>query len=744
MNVIRLKLQNYLSFKDEEINFQDRNGIYLVIGKNDETVDESDGNGSGKTSFISAIRFAIGGRIRGEFSKDLNNEDIIHKNNNDEIEGKCIVEVDCESGENLYRIVRTVSVSGQVLELFVSKDGNEWTCISLKAGISRRTGKRESGITRTQEKINTVLGFDDTLFTNSAYFEQANIDTFARGSIGEKDDIFKSAIGLSKWDDYTSMMKDDLSSLVTFEKQKLAVLEDLGEIKELVGALENAQMVVTEAMENKNNLKKLILKKEAAVSVLAKRCDKIRLECEKRREQLVDSQTKLVEAKTNLIKQQETKKKLADAIKETKILMQNTSENLERQKEIGIGLNNELQSLAKPKKTREEILSYIDQYKATEIELLTKISVCKSQIKNIRDAICPLGLECESCTEESKIPLIDAETVLLEKYTSNLNSIRVKLDYVENMLHTLSSIEGLTRQLDGVREKYNILKASRSSYNDRFKESREWYNDICSDITKTTTIIEQLTQGANEDQLHELVEQKRQYLADKTKNEDELNYMVTLLDDYSDTLQSAQLDAREIENKIVKHKTLTKEFNEIQDRKSVTKKAIWVCSKDIPHILISQAIPEIQYHVRDFTYALSDGRIDMEFRMTRDLKTKVAGATQEINAFDPWVCVDGRWLKYPQTSGGERARIDVAIHLGWVCFMATRSTSRIETLFLDEVGSALDKSGIEKLVSLLHKIQVQYSFKKIFFITQNSDAKKLIDNVIQITKTAHGSKAIFI
>ena len=63
-----------------------------------------------------------------------------------------------------------------------------------------------------------------------------------------------------------------------------------------------------------------------------------------------------------------------------------------------------------------------------------------------------------------------------------------------------------------------------------------------------------------------------------------------------------------------------------------------------------------------------------------------------------------------------------------------------ETLWLDEVGAALDKAGVERFVEIVKEIQDEYGFKKVFNITQNVEMKRLIDKHILVTKTNDGSQ----
>ena len=745
MKLLRMKLQNYLSFKDEEIVFGDKPSLYLITGRNDETVDEEDNNGSGKTAFISAPRFAIWGKQRGQFSKDLNLEDIIHKNENDEIAGKCIVEVDCDVGGTIYRITRTVATTGQSLELYSSVDGNEWACLTLKAGISRQTGKRESGITRTQERINTVFMCDDNLFSNSAYFEQANIDVFARGSLTEKDNVFKSAIGLSKWGDYALLMKDDLSKLTGDEKIKEALLADVGDIEKLKSAIADAkdcsQNIRVSIKEVESNIAKLTAK----LSNARKTVSKLELKYNISKKKFEVHEENLQERIPRLRKLENYAYELENKIKKASDTISLKKSKLSEIKSFGVDLNHMLEDIKLPDKDLDFYTDKYEKLKKKQVELATRRLILRERIDGISEAtLCPLGIECNSLKEDEKEKLVSGindQIAVLEDSDAKINELYMAV---------LKQIE-LYREYNHIKTKIQNARTEYRTIVSELKLMTDTRRDDNAQLESTKEDIEILKSKISEDKEAMTGRDKLEDTANRIKG---LNILVgetemaieNSKNDYSilnEELRDSEVGMSVMADKLSKYSKVEGELIQLQDRKKVIKEAIFVTSKDIPHILISQAIPEIQYHIRDFVYELSGGRIDTEFRMVKELKSKVAGSSNEVNAFDPWVCIDGRWLKYQQTSGGERARVDVAIHLGWVCFMVSRSNIKIETLFLDEVGAALDKNGIEKLVELLKQIMETYSINKIFYVTQSPDVKKLIDDRIQITRTSSGSKVVF-
>ena len=744
MNVIRVKLVNYLSFKTEEIKFdKDKDGIFLVTGRNDENADTTDQNGAGKTAFISAFRFAISGKSRGQFTKDLVNEDVIYKDENDEVASKCVVETDVHVRDAYYRINRQVKSNGsQNLEFYTSSDNENWISLTLKADISKRTGKRESGITRTQERIYSVFGFDDEMFCNSAYFEQANIDTFARGTLAEKDNIFKSAIGISKWTDYTLLMRDDLSELTASEKAKVILLDDIGDIDELKCARNDARDLLTDLDEKIIAGQSYFDEKAKTLQTTANKMDKLVQKKFESELKLSNQESELANVLSYWSKITKWLDNTKNELEISKVRRDDTLTKIHNLKNHGVSLNAKLVKLKKPKESMETLEAQWDKYKHSEVTANAQIVVLSDSISDLEDAECPLGLSCVELTESKVEKLILGHRKKIKGHQAEIQQARQAIDSVDKKTATLRTIAALESELCDMR----------TIYADTVKLEKTL-------LKKNITLFTSISKTQEEaDNLSDKIDEIKLAIADsvESKLQDKINDISTCISEMKISLIRAeknlacikeektevQHELKSMEQKYARHTVIKSEFDAIQNRKRIIKDAMFVVGKDIPHVLLSQSIPEVQDYVQEFIAKLSDSRIDMEFRMIKGLKTKTKGETQEANAFDPWACIDGRWLKYQQTSGGERARIDVAIHLGWVCFKASRCTN-IETLFLDEVGAALDKTGISKLIELLIEIMDTYGFKKIFYITQNPDAKKLLDNRIEVVKTADGSKVRF-
>ena len=125
MNVLKIKAKNYLSFKSLDLDLTDKDGTFLIIGRNSENVDDTEGNGSGKTSFASLVTYAFYGRCRGNFDKELHNEDIIF--------------IDVKNAQSIVKAVKKL------------EDDSELQSKLIKNGLTK-----VSGITREVQAKNIV------------------------------------------------------------------------------------------------------------------------------------------------------------------------------------------------------------------------------------------------------------------------------------------------------------------------------------------------------------------------------------------------------------------------------------------------------------------------------------------------------------------------------------------------------------------------------------------------------------
>jgi exonuclease SbcC len=172
---IKLALRNFMPYRDDvpPLNFT---GVHIASICGD--------NGSGKSSLIDAMTWALWGRTRAK-----SDDDLIHTG-----QTETQVEFDFAVGQQVYRVIRQHAkpksrrASGQSsLDLFIASNG---------------TFKPISGdrITETQRKIIDILHMDYDTFINSAYLRQGHADQFTVAKPAERKGVLASILGLSLYD----------------------------------------------------------------------------------------------------------------------------------------------------------------------------------------------------------------------------------------------------------------------------------------------------------------------------------------------------------------------------------------------------------------------------------------------------------------------------------------------------------------------------------------------------------------
>ena len=199
---VRLKLRNFMPYSGDvpELLFT---GIHTACISGE--------NGSGKSSIIDAMTWALWGKTRAK-----SDDDLIHQGEN-EME----VEFDFKMQDELYRIVRKYSrsrsqrTSGKgTLDLFVY---NGLAFIPMSGDTK----------TTTEQKITGILHMDYDTFINSAFLRQGHADEFSRQTPAKRKEVLASILGLDRYDEFE---KDAREKARGAQNERLRAEASIGEI----------------------------------------------------------------------------------------------------------------------------------------------------------------------------------------------------------------------------------------------------------------------------------------------------------------------------------------------------------------------------------------------------------------------------------------------------------------------------------------------------------------------------------
>ena len=216
-----LSIRNFNSFGDvPQVFLFPARGMYRVIGKNMDVNPETIGTsnlqvGVGKSSFFSALSFAITGDTPKKISKDS----LINKKNKKNLHLSLIFKKDKERYK-IDRYRKHSKFSNQLL-LFKEQDG-EWINITLE------------DLKFTQEFINKLFGVNFDVLLKTTIIARDGSRNFLDLPTHERNQVIENIIQLDKLKDYAQKIKDKLrETRKQFDYVNLDLSETTGSVRTL-------------------------------------------------------------------------------------------------------------------------------------------------------------------------------------------------------------------------------------------------------------------------------------------------------------------------------------------------------------------------------------------------------------------------------------------------------------------------------------------------------------------------------
>jgi DNA repair exonuclease SbcCD ATPase subunit len=290
----RIRLKNFLSFKDQEESLDNR-GIVLVLGQNNDTI-HGGSNGSGKSAlYADAIYYSLFGKSL----RDMSPLEIVSRG-----EKESVVELEFSVNGSDYIVTRTRK--GKVGDLKVVQDNKD---ISLKD--SRETQK---------QIINKLL--DPQITKSAIIFSGTVFESFVLLGDAEKKRIITSILGFDKIEKAKEITKQKANeinqNIITIDTKKTSAINYLDNFKKELEELKKKDIeeLKKKIKEEENAIKELtIIEQEADKKV--KNCYEKNLEIQSNLSDLKDKlnktrneQIKIELSQSSLEKEIDKKKKL--------------------------------------------------------------------------------------------------------------------------------------------------------------------------------------------------------------------------------------------------------------------------------------------------------------------------------------------------------------------------------------------------------------------------------------------------
>jgi DNA repair exonuclease SbcCD ATPase subunit len=699
MTPLFLKLENFFSHKESEIDFTQFNSA-LLIGNVEGDYDVS--NGCGKSAIFEGLLWCLFNKSRAAAMNDI----IMWGEN------ECMVTMTFSHDLETYRIRRLRSrvSSTSTVAFDIQDECGEWM------DISRSTSKL------TNEEIMKRIKFDYKTFINSAYFRQNDISEFAESDPGRRKEILKSIIDISKWDEYEvetksklRVAKGEAKVLEALCKDYDKLVEDLVEYEELY---EEAAVAAKQDSKERSDVEKKVDKFAKAYSKMKENLDtdqwdKVSGDIDRLKRKLADKN----------IKAKDLARKVAKFEQEVAGLERRESD-IQRQADSIILVDN-------AEKLLEELRKEVTTHKAESSSARDRLSDLKNT--HILDG------ECHVC---GSVVDADVHARLVSEHEDAVTLYRRKKVFADNKLRELTvRSETYEKSLRDKRKKDSLLNTIKNVLmqgkiaKEHLIAISEQHEEAVGSVEKNRESIvtnERILASLRSDDFNNLRKQIEELRIRKTALDASLAKVNMSVGIYQEKVATCKVKIKEMEESKV-------ELSIKRDRIDVLTKLYKIFGKNgIQTILLNAVIRDLENTCNKILNSICTDHFEIIIETQR---VGSDGVTM-VDTLDLRVKKDGVVQHFKSLSGGEKFRVSLAIRIALSEISSRHGGSALEFLLLDEINSPLDRHGIETLfINVIKSLEDRY---KIMVITHDDTLKERFDSIIDVTKSSGESTVNFI
>jgi exonuclease SbcC len=686
-----------LSHSKSEIVFKEEQKI-LFDGK----------SGSGKSSLVEAILFALYGNGRCD-----NNMSLIKRGKE---KATVVVELVDKENKKEYRIERSITKKNKH-ELDVLENG-----VPVKV----------KGIRESQDHIEkNILHASYLLFLNSILYKQDNQDTFVNQTAQKRKDLIMELVGSATYDDYLKKTKEEISKLKTKQEVVLAKIEskqnDIESNKAMASTLSHCE-------DEEKRLKKEIeeLKKEYEGLMAKEKQISESLLSIKNEEEKLKEKLKEVDAKNQ--KEKELNQKIIDL----------TSVDIEIVKKELAGLNEVKIKVKGYDDAKDKLMAWSSQRMVIVNETPAKHDY-QSEIdavnRQLIDLIGDTAGQCPKCgyiDPERDLKKKDGITIMGAKLNGLNSDFEAYLRAVKACSDKLEAL-GVQPELPMLPDEYGKLKEKLNGVDELNKKIINAENTekqkteataelalVKSSQTVLNEEIIKLTESINKNvSLHE---EQRQVKDDIIKINGKLDTLMASHNSNNQLLGMASYATKLIEQSKIDLEVLKKDTEkDIESLESLELLKDAFGPNGIKAMVVDFIIPQLEDRINNILGKLSDMRVRLE--------TQKSGVSEETVLEGLFIMIingENEEMEYNNFSGGEKIKVSVAIN------EALAEVSKIGFRILDETIVALDGDSVQNFIVAMEEILLKVG--QVIMISHITELKALFDEKITVTKVNGDSK----
>ncbi len=756
----KIKLRNWKSHTESEFSFTA--GTNILVGP----------MGSGKTSILQAISFALFGTFSELKSKDLKIAEIISRNAKLDL-----AEVELELGDFIIR--RKIE----------SKKGTS------EAVLRDKSGKLIAGTNPTQvtDYLKQFLKIDEDIFLKTVYAKQNEVDSFLKLPAGERRQKLDELMGLDKFDSARKNSTTLINKLHDKRKSREGLLQTFN-FQQIESELSNLAIEIKKSKSEKETIAKLT---EAAQS------EKSQSELEiKRLRTQFDEFSRLEEHRNVLAGQlHELERKLAGAKldKNLELVLRRIDEIKSELNEFSKSRQNLEESF---RKTHSQSMSLEKEFGALDgksIEIadeLKKISELKKDLEQLELAgnIITLEKEIQAAKDKIKEDIMSrqafaGEINVLQKHLEELEGVEAVCPVCSTKLEQTTKEALIKERMD----KISVLKQKIGEFDKELKELEERQEKLEIIKEKQKTILDKIYA---EDELHQKDKEVAAQIAEirgqrsvLQQSEGDFSGQMVSIENGIRTLEHEQqdlLEQRRLYELKAQMSELAEEYNKIQlelEKKKIDPEKLKNLERKFEDAITKlQSLLSKEESLAELISEKEKRFSELEARRTQAkaladevklLETKVEFLVQFKNAllaaqetlrreliiavnevmnntwnqiypYDKWTSVrlnvdendyvlqlkdvDGNFVNVAGfASGGERMLACLSLRIAFAKVMAPN----LNILILDEPTHNLDEKAISTFVDVLRDNQLGF-LDQLFIVTHDEKLAEAGENVIRL------------
>jgi DNA repair exonuclease SbcCD ATPase subunit len=445
MNVVfnTLKIKNFLSIGDDEINIDFQKGINLLTGLNK---DNNTRNGVGKSSIIESIYWCLFGTT----IRDIKNDKIIHNHQKKGCEVVLNFQVgNSDSTINQYTLTRTLGPS----KIQITKDGVDVTL---------------STIPNNDDYIKQIIGATPEVFNNAVIMTANNTMPFMAQKKIDKRKFIEGVLNLNIFTDMLLKARADYNDT---KKENDILCNNFVNLQKNLETFENQK--IKEDKRKQENIDKWKYNIEV--------CETSIKECENKQfPELSDIDNQINNLETNKLSVLKNYLKTYNDTNSEFITKKSTLTAeinvLKREKQKIIDKGNICPSCSREyckddielvKNRLKEIDTDIERQEIELGEVVSKKTTCENNIKTAEDGIEKINTKIKDLNKFKS--LIKDNEHAISKYNHEINQFRQFIDNINNeksivdsnVENTKKEAEKVKDKLEKVKEKLSILESAK-------------------------------------------------------------------------------------------------------------------------------------------------------------------------------------------------------------------------------------------------------------------------------------------